>query len=371
MFQKARESSYLESTSLLVLAIRWIKPLCIVTILGALCALIFSGENFITPKFKSTVVLFPAATNSISKSIMQEHTSDKQDILAFGEEEQAEQMLQVLNSDEIREIIIRKYHLMQHYKIDSTQRYPMTALIGEFNDNISFQRTEFMSVKIDVMDADPEMAAMIANDIAALLDSMEAKIQRERALHALVIVENSYKEKVADINRKEDSLRYIRQHGVTDYRNQALIWNEEYAKSFSTYNNEIASLEVLQKYRDPNDSTIVNTKARIKGAEARLKSLQVKIDNLADFGGASISLNEELSLDRESLSKLKEQFDKLKVDAMQTLPYKFVVNKAMKAEKKSYPVRWLIVVITSLCAFILAFITLLAIDKAKEIRLKI
>lgn len=367
MFQKARESSYLESTSLLVLAVRWRKPLLIVTIVTAIGAIVFSGEYFIKPKFKSTVILFPAATSSISKALMGENSSDKQDILAFGEEEQAEQLLQVLNSDEIRDVVIRKYNLMQHYGIDSTQRYPITALTTEFNENISFQRTEFMSVRIDVMDTDPQMAANIANDIASLLDSIESKIQQQRALQALVIIEQAYNDKLAAMKLKEDSLKYIRQHGVMDYANQANVWNEEYAKSYSALSSEKASLGVLEKYRDAKDSSVVNTMARIKGAEASMKDLQLKLDQLADLGGASISLSEELSLDRESVSKLKAQHEKLKVDAMQSISHKFVVNKAMKAEKKSYPVRWLIILISTLCAFFLGIIILLVINRTKEL----
>lgn len=369
MFQKARESSYMESTSLLILIARWRKPLLIITLLAALGSLVFSGEHFIKPKFKSSVILFPASTNSLSKALMNENSSDKQDILAFGEEEQAEQMLQILNSDEIREIVIAKYNLMQHYGIDSTQKYPMTNLIGEYNSNISFQRTELMSVKIDVFDTDPQMAANIANDISFLLDSIESKIQQQRALQALAIMEQSYKEKMASVQLKEDSIKYIRQHGVIDYHNQSLTWNEEFAKAYSSYSNEVASLEVLQKYRPENDSSIVNTKARIKGAEARVKNLQTKLDILADYGGASISLSEQLSIDREVLSRLKERYEKLKVDATQTISHKFVVNKAAKAEKKSYPVRWLIVLVSTFCAFFFGFVLLLIIDRIKTVNL--
>src|SRR5690349_15041805 len=109
MFQKARDSAYLESTSLLILLVRWRKPLAIVLLSTLIVAYIFSGPAFITPKFKSSVIFFPSSTNSISKAILEETSSEKQDILAYGEEEQAEQMLQILNSDDIRTMIIQKY----------------------------------------------------------------------------------------------------------------------------------------------------------------------------------------------------------------------------------------------------------------------
>ncbi|MBK9543218.1 MAG: hypothetical protein IPQ03_12310 [Bacteroidetes bacterium] len=371
MFQKARETAYLESTSILVLLIRWRKPLIIVTIVTALAAYLFSSPAFIQPKFKSSVVFFPSATNSVSKAIMEETNSEKQDILAFGEEEQAEQMLQILNSDEIREGIINKYKLFEHYKINTNQEYPMTALMEEYKDNINFTRTEFMSVRIEVLDADPQTAADIANDIASLLDSMKTKIQRSRATAALSIVEEAYKDKLYAMKLKEDSLMKLRELGVMDFKNQSIIWNEEYAKSYSSLNNESAMLPVLEKYKSANDTAIINTKARIKGAESKIKNLQSKLDLLALYGGASVSLNEELTLERVEVSKLKEQFDKLRVDANQNLTHKFVVNKAIKAEKKCYPVRWLILLVSVVGVFLLSLVIILAFERLKEVQYKI
>lgn len=60
MFQKARETTFLESTSLLMTVLRWRKPLLAVTLISALAAGIFSGPSFITPKYKSTVIFFPS-----------------------------------------------------------------------------------------------------------------------------------------------------------------------------------------------------------------------------------------------------------------------------------------------------------------------
>ncbi len=368
MFQKARESTYLESSSLLFLLLRWRKPLIITFLITLLASIIFSSPLFIQPKYKSSVVFFPSATNSVSKALLEESPSEKQDILAFGEEEQAEQMLQILNSDEIRELIITKYNLLGHYNISSDEKYPLTKLNEKFKDNISFSRTEFMSVRIDVLDTDPQMAANIANDIASLLDSMKTKIQRSRAEAALLIVQSAYDAKLKSMNVKEDSLRKICEMGVMDFSTQVEILNKEYAEASSINTNEKASLPILQKYKSENDTAIINTKVRIDGSNARIKSIEAQLKTLTKYGGASVSLNEELKLDREELAKIKTQYSKLNVDANQNLTPKFIVNKAVKAEKKSYPVRWLIVLVSVVLAFILSIVVLLIIERTKEIK---
>ena len=368
MFQKARESAYLESTSLLLLLVRWRKPLIIIFLVTLIASTIFSGPSFIKPKYKSSVIFFPSATNSVSKAIMEESSSEKQDILAFGQEEQAEQMLQILNSDEIRELIIKKYNLLSHYDILSDEEYPQTSLVEKFKDNISFSRTEFMSVRIDVLDTDPQMAANIANDIASLVDSMKTKIQRLRSQEALSIIKRAYESKMESMKLKEDSLRSIFEKGVLDFGTQTEILNKELAQASSVFSNENAGLNVLKKYKSENDTAVINSQVRIAGAQARMKNMQSQMQLLSKYGGANISLSQELSIDREELSKIKKQYDKLSLDANQNLSPKFIVNNAVKAEKKSYPVRWLIILVSMTITFILSIFTLLIFERVREIK---
>jgi capsular polysaccharide biosynthesis protein len=368
MFQKARETAYQDSESLLMLVIQWRKPLIISVLIGAILSFIFSGPLFITPKFKSSVIFFPTATNSISRAILDHNSSDKQDILAFGAEEQAEQMLQILNSDEISDQITRKYDLMNHYEIPADAAYPKTKLNEILHDNILFSRTEFMSVRIDVYDKNPQMAADIANDIASLLDSLKSKIQRTRAVEALTIMKRAVASKKAVIFQLEDSLQNIREKGVMDFRTQSQIVNNEYMAAIAVQANEQAALQVIEKYKADDDSMVVNTKARISGATARIKQLGFQLDNLTRFGGASMSLNDQLSAEREELSQMQQQYDKLEMDANENLSHKFLVNKAIKAERKTYPVRWLIVLVSTMITFILSLVVILSIVRYKELK---
>jgi len=186
------ERNDLDSTNLLNFLIKWRKHLIIVIIASIALSSLFSSSWFITPKYKSTVVMFPTASNALSQALLGDTKSAKQDILEFGEQEQAEQLLQILNSSVIRDRVIKKYNLMSHYKIDTTSRYKMTKLFDEYENNITFKRTEFMAVEIDVLDKDPQLAADIANDISALLDTVKNQMQKERAVKGFEIVKGEY-----------------------------------------------------------------------------------------------------------------------------------------------------------------------------------
>ena len=90
------------------------KHLTIIGIVVALLSVILSGPYFITPLYESTVILYPTASNSISKVLLSDNFNNSKDILEFGEIEQTEQMLQILNSNSIRDRIIEKYKLLEH-----------------------------------------------------------------------------------------------------------------------------------------------------------------------------------------------------------------------------------------------------------------
>lgn len=327
-----------DSSNLIVYIYKWRKPLIIVTLVAAVLAGIFSSPLFIKPKYKSTVTVFPTTTNSLSKALLpQQFSSRGQDILEFGEEEQAEQLLQLLNSDEIRDGIIQKYNLMKHYQIDSG-RYTKTELYKTFESNISYRRTEFMSVEINVLDTDPDTAAMIANDISVLLDDVKNRIQKDRAQKGLKIIEQEYNNLKAEVTSYEDSLTQLRYKGVHDYETQSSVFNEQLA------------------------TAIIESGAN----SPAVKAIEEKLDTLAKYGGTYVSLRDELQFMKEEQVKLKTKYEQAKVDVEQSLPASFKVNAAYPAEKKSYPTRWLIVALGAIGAFTITLIVILILDTIRS-----
>ena len=338
MNNNQNEEFKLDSVNLL--RFLWLRkmPILIVTILAAIASMIFSGPAFIAPKYKSTVVLFPISTNSISKALLTQNQAPKQDILQFGEEENAEQLLQILNSSIIRDKIIFKYDLMKHYDIDANGKFPRTLLFKEFSSNIKFRRTENMAVEIAVMDINADTAALIANDISELLDSTKIAMQKERALKGFRIVEAEYMSLLADMKLKEDSLTLLRKKGVHDYETQAEMINMQLA---------------IEIARNPNSVAV--------------KALKAELDTLAIYAGPYVSIRDGLEYEKKHLTEIKAKYDEAKVDAFEELPQTFKVDKAYPAEKKTYPVRWLIVVVSTFGTFLFMIFLMIIMDNLKAI----
>lgn len=326
----------MESSNLILFVYKWRKPLIIISLSAAVLASVFSAPFFIKPKFKASVVMFPATTNSVAQAILIEKSANTKDVLEFGKEEEAEQMLQILHSDEIRDKVIEKFNLMEHYDIDQNSAFKRTNLYREYESNITFRRTEYMSVVIEVMDENPQMAADMANEIATLVDSVKNRVQQERAQKSLYIVEKQYRDMERRVFKMEDSLKALRRLGVHDYEVQVAVLNEQYSQ------------------------------ALIGNKPALAKEIEEKLALLAEYGGAYTSVRDQLKFMYEDFNDLKMRYEEARVDAELNLPHKFIVNNAFAAEKKSYPIRWLIVVVSTFGAFVLSLLTIITVTTLRK-----
>jgi len=315
--------------------IKYYKPISLITIIGAIVSIIVS--LLIEPEFQSTAIIFPASNTSVSKELLTDISRSNKNILQFGEDEEAEQVLQILQSNKIKSFLVKKYNLIKHYKLEDAA-YPQTALSQMLAKNVSFDRTRYQSIKISVLDKDKNMAAAMVTDILQMLDTVYNQIQKKRALGALQIVEKEFKR--MDILKKtlQDSLNKIRLLGIYDYDAQSKAYSAAMANALERGNisaqKKIKSdIEVLQKYGG----------------------------SFTDITGRLQNLNEQIGL-------LEAKLSEARVDYEQNLSHKFVVNPPFVPEKRAKPVRWLIVLLSTAGSFILAIFLLIFWEQWKKIK---
>ncbi len=293
---------------------RWRRQFIVLSILAIVISSVVSF--MITPKYQSTVVFYPTTNNSISNALLTELNQRQKDVLEFGAEEEAEKALQILQSSKLTERLIRNYKLMEHYKIDPKSNLKKTKLNEKINSNFKFSRTRYLSIKVDVMDENPEMAAKMANGILDLYDSIKNEIQLEVAIPALEIIKRQMVAKENEINKIKEDMYKLGLEGVTNYIEQTRAVSEEIYK------------------------------ARAAGNMNKVLDLMEQQKNLAQHGGNFTSLSETLLLELERFSALKAKFERAEVDVKETLNNKFTVSGADVAEQRAYPVRKLIVLVT-------------------------
>ncbi len=340
MIQYLNGNKDFDNSQLIIFFYRWRKLLISVSILAIIVSIVFSSPWFITPKYESSVIMFPVATNSVSKVLISQNSGIKEDILGFGEDEQVEQLLQILNSNLIRDKVIDIYNLMDHYEIKPGSKYKYTKLYKEYESNVKFRRTEYMAVKVRVLDKDPQMAADIANHIAVLVDSVKNQMQKERAMKAFWIVHEEYEALQAEVQVIVDSLSALGMMGVNDYERQSEVLNEQ--------------LAIAIRNKDGSGT----------------REIQKKLDLIGQYGSIYMAFKNALEFKTEQLILLRAKYREAKVDAEQSLPQKFVINSAYKAERKSYPIRSIIVLVSLFSAIFLTILTILIFENFSGIELK-
>lgn len=292
----------------------------------------------ITPLYRSEVILFPAITNSVSKALLSEQSTGRDDILALGDEEDAEQLLQILNSDQVRDRTASRFDLMKVYRIKPESEHRNSELRDAYEGHVKFEYTKFGSVRVEVMDPEPQRAADMANFIAAQTDSVWNEMAHERALKGYRIVKDGVDQLTVEIAQMEDSMAVLRALGVQDYHTQAERYNEYLGAAI------------------------------VKGDQRAIHAFEERFAVLAKYGGAYVTLQDKQFNEMKRLSVLRMKLEQAQADLDSDLPHKFTVNDAYPADRKSWPVWWLLIPGFGLGAFILAVVLLAVSERFSKLR---
>ncbi|MCG3164790.1 MAG: hypothetical protein POELPBGB_00549 [Bacteroidia bacterium] len=308
-------SEYFDNSNILKIVQKYQKQLLIVSVASLVLSVIFSAPWFIKPKYKSTAVLYPA------------------NIIAFGSETPDEQMVQVFQSDDIKTQIANEFNLYETYGIDTTKvKSYKTKLIKEFNENITIDKTELVSVRLEALHPNPVVARDIVSRMIELFNQKERALQKEKAMELVTILKKQLDNKRNEMDSMDVLVRDIRvKYGILDYALQT-----EYATEGALISNSMQ-----------------------KANEQEVKTM---LKNLQDKGGEFVALNEHLWRIRGTYNDLKVQYENALRDVEKNLTYCNVVTSPFVADKKSYPVRWLIVVISTLSTLMFSLIVISVIE---------
>ncbi len=312
-------SQEFNSASMLNLIWKWKKQLAVVLIVAIAAAAIGSSSFFIKPKYKSAASAYPI------------------NLIPYGEESTTEQLLSLLKSIAVRDSVIAKLQLDKHYHIDASSPMGKSYLLEEWSENISISNTELEAAEIKVLDTDPDTACLIVNEILRQGNLLARKLQRKSALELV----NMYSKQVAGIKHDIDSMEALikilrTDYGVTEFDAQVKEVTKGYLKvaGASSDVTKIANLEAVKM-----------------------------MNNFREKGGEYLTLKNRINSSKEYyFSKLKE-FNMVQTDLNKELTYSNVVSQPVPANKKSYPVRWLIVLIATVSSLFFALVVIGYIDR--------
>ncbi len=313
-------SDMFNNIDLLKLILKWKKQLAVVVVLAFVMAFVFSLPVFITPLYRSTAVIYPS------------------NLIPYGIETPTEQMLQLFESNQIRQEVMRRHNLATHYDIDTTDRNPgnFSELYKTFDDHVRISKTEFEAVELIVMDSDPDSAYKISMSMIELFNKNTRLIHKKKSEEVVKIINAQMERKKLEIDSVSTLLKELKvKYGIIDYKSQAKEASKEYYRSLGTNSKKTADI-------------------------------LVSLRNLEERGNEYIKLNEHMQSAISTFDQLRVEHDNAFRDVVKVLTYTNVVVKPVVADKKSYPVRWVICAFSMMSAFLVYLIGIIIIERFRR-----
>jgi len=296
-------------------AIRKWKILLGVAIFSGVFGYIFSGPAFVAPKFKSEAAIYPANLGE------------------YGSETELEQMQQYLQSNAIRDTLIRKFNLYDEYEIDPSIKHAKTYVYQAYSEHVSFDETRLESVHIEVYSTDPVKAKRMVDEIILQADNNVRRTQKGKYIENVEISKQYLDVKRKQVDSLEKQIRnYAVKYGILDYESQ--------------------SERVTEKYLD----FLLSGK---KGAD--FEKAEELYKNLQEYGPLVHSLRLQMEEVSEEYTDRQNWYEQAVRDLNKYQTYSYVLVSPEIADKKSSPIRWLIVTsaIAAAVGFVFALLLIL------------
>jgi uncharacterized protein involved in exopolysaccharide biosynthesis len=297
--------------SLVQLVLKWKWHIIIITVVAALCGAIFSSSMFITPLYKSVAVAYPA------------------NISPYSDESETEQMLEIINSASIMDSIVEKYNLWEDYKINKTDQFAKTYMINEYRSKVKIGKTPNEAVSISVMDKDPFVACDIAKDILNFYDQKVHDLHTSKVAEVVDMYDMQLKMKQQDIDSLKQALTDLAtNYGVLNYSGQL----REVTRGFINGSNKANELK----------------------------------QNLEQYGADAVDLETKIIAEANTYSLIKKDYEQNLRFFNSHLTYSNIVTEPFPADKKSFPVRWVVVALCGLGALLLSIVVIFVIENRKR-----
>lgn len=297
--------------SLVQLVLKWKWHIIIITVVAALCGAIFSSSMFITPLYKSVAVAYPA------------------NISPYSDESETEQMLEIINSASIMDSIVEKYNLWEDYKINKADKFAKTYMINEYRSKVKIGKTPNEAVSISVMDKDPFVACDIAKDILNFYDQKVHDLHTSKVAEVVDMYDMQLKMKQQDIDSLKQALTDLAtNYGVLNYSGQL----REVTRGFINGSNKANELK----------------------------------QNLEQYGADAVDLETKIIAEANTYSLIKKDYEQNLRFFKSHLTYSNIVTEPFPADKKSFPVRWVVVALCGLGALLLSIVVIFVIENRKR-----
>jgi len=291
-----------------------------IQVIALVFSIVFSSTYFIPKEYKSYAVVYPS------------------NMADYSHESPSEQMIEFLNSIDIKNKVINKFDLGRHYfKLSGSAKLSYDKLYQEYDRNVVITPTLFRAVELDVYDISPDTACEIVNYILEALNKKLLGVQKEKAQE----VANMWKAQLDLKKYQIDSMTAIskqlsRQYGLLGDGNQS----KEVSKAY---------YQVL---------------ANAKGT-SRSDEITEQMKNMEEYDLMFRMINQRIESAVNDENALGVRYEDAMKDVNKHFTYWNLVSAPYAADSYSYPQRKLIILFSCIAGLVFSIIFIRTAERIK------
>jgi hypothetical protein len=198
---------------------------------------------------------------------------------------------------------------------------------------VSINKTNYEAVEVSVLDKDPDTAKLMVDNLISLFNSKVERMKREKYSELVNAYEGQLKRKKASMDSLRNVLKQLGKMGIFEYNYQ--------------------SQQIMRAYLGNL------AKSSLKN-ERDAKTL---MKNMGKYSGDLVQTVRMLSDESGSYVTVKLKYENEYRQLVSHITYTNVVTYPFVPDKKTYPIRWLIVLVTDAAAMALAFLLIVFLDR--------
>ncbi|NJB86272.1 uncharacterized protein involved in exopolysaccharide biosynthesis [Lewinella marina] len=340
---------------------RWRRSILITTAIGAVVSIVIS---LLLPVYFTGYTSFVAISPE-QVSIESTFGTNGGRIQFYGTGDDIDRLLSIAESNEVVDYLIDTFNLYGVYNIDSTNRKGPVRVVEEFQRRFSVERNPRDIIELTVEDRDPERAAAMAN--AARERINEVNLRLIRATHGRNA--SGLQREADESQRRLDALN----ERLSELRQTSGVYNTEaqseaLATAASTLDRQIAGTQArLAAFREMSlRDSIAKLTVDLAGLRETRGAVTTQLEKLNASIGQIDNLEEERLQANEALSDSRtrlKQYQSILDGDRRTLE---VIEEARTPLVKSSPIRWLIVVASTVLTFLCSVIGVLLLDSSRR-----
>lgn len=175
----------------------------------------------LTPRYRAKASFFIPYTISLEQTVENPQ---------FGYDVEADRLLQLLHSEQMKDSVIRKFNLVKYYEIDTSSFGWQAGLNELYDQRFISNRTNVMSIVVEAETHDPKFSAQIVDYIVKLAGRMRERFMKTNSQLAGERFRIDYENKRAEVDSLRSRILAIRKElgesNVTIMESQILVNNK-------------------------------------------------------------------------------------------------------------------------------------------------